>query len=42
MIDILNRLENSGIGIAGFSQNLPTLEDLVLTIIGEKQEKENA
>ncbi len=34
MTNILNRLENGGIPVAVFSQKLPTLEDVFLTIIG--------
>jgi ABC-2 type transport system ATP-binding protein len=41
MIDILNRLENANIHVAEFTQKLPTLEDVFLTIIGEKQGKED-
>jgi len=40
--DILNRLENSGISVAEFAQKLPTLEDVFLTFVGEKQKKEDA
>ena len=34
--DILTRLEQNGITIARFTQKLPTLEDVFLTLIGEK------
>ncbi|TGE37108.1 ATP-binding cassette domain-containing protein [Desulfosporosinus fructosivorans] len=40
MTDILNRLQNAGLSVAEFAQKLPTLEDVFLTIIGEKQGKE--
>jgi len=35
--DILNRLNQSGIQASGFIQKLPTLEDVFLSLIGEKQ-----
>jgi len=37
--DILNLLENADIPVAEFSQKLPTLEDVFLTIIGENNGK---
>jgi len=40
MTDILNRLQGAGLPVAEFSQKLPTLEDVFLTIIGEEQGKE--
>lgn len=39
MTDILNRLGNADIPVAVFSQKQPTLEDVFLTIIGEKKHK---
>ncbi len=39
MTNILNRLENGGIPVAVFSQKLPTLEDVFLTIIGKNKGK---
>lgn len=36
LADILNRINNSGISIARFVQNQPSLEDAFLTLIGEK------
>lgn len=39
MTNILNRLENADIPVAVFSQKLPTLEDVFLTIIGENNGK---
>ncbi|MDP4094403.1 MAG: DUF4162 domain-containing protein, partial [Bacillota bacterium] len=39
---ILNQLETANISLAEFEQKLPTLEDVFLTIIGEKQEQEGA
>lgn len=41
MADILNKLENAKISVSEFVQKLPTLEDVFLTIIGEKQRKED-
>lgn len=40
LTDILNLLKNSGITVSNFSQKLPTLEDVFLSIIGGKPEKE--
>ena len=40
--DVLKRLENAGVHSAGFSQKLPTLEDVFLAIVGEAREKEGA
>jgi len=39
MTNILNRLENANLPVAVFSQKLPTLEDVFLTIIGENKGK---
>jgi len=36
--NILSRLTNEGIVLARFTQKLPTLEDVFLTLIGEKKE----
>lgn len=41
MMDILNRLENADVWVAEFAQKLPTLEDVFLTIIGNKQGKDD-
>jgi len=38
--DVLTRLNNNNISIARFTQRQPTLEDVFLTIIGEKKEDE--
>lgn len=38
LTDILNRLNHSDIQVSGFIQKLPTLEDVFLSLIGEKQE----
>lgn len=38
--DILTRLNNENIPIVKFTQQLPTLEDVFLTLIGEKKEGE--
>jgi ABC-2 type transport system ATP-binding protein len=35
MTDILNRLEYAGIAVAEFSQKVPTLEDVFLSIVSE-------
>jgi ABC-2 type transport system ATP-binding protein len=37
-VGILNRLEEAGITVAGFSQKLPTLEDVFLAITKEKED----
>jgi len=34
--DVLNRLNNAGVPVARFTQNQPSLEDVFLTLIGEK------
>ncbi|MCL2286452.1 MAG: ATP-binding cassette domain-containing protein [Firmicutes bacterium] len=34
--DVLTKLDNAGIPLARFTQKLPTLEDVFLTLIGEK------
>ena len=36
--DILSRLITNGVPITHFTQKLPTLEDVFLTLIGEKKE----
>jgi ABC-2 type transport system ATP-binding protein len=36
--EAMKLLNNSGIEVSGFEQNLPTLEDVFLTLIGEKKE----
>jgi len=36
--DVLTRVNNSGITLIRFTQKLPTLEDVFLTLIGEKKE----
>jgi len=36
--DVLTKLDNAGIPIVRFTQKLPTLEDVFLTLIGEKKE----
>ena len=36
--DVLTRLHNAGIPLVRFTQKLPTLEDVFLTLIGEKKE----
>lgn len=38
LADILNRLSNTGIIVSSFTQKLPTLEDVFLTLIGEQKE----
>ncbi len=40
--DVLKRLENAGVHVAGFSQKLPTLEDVYLAIVGETRKEEVA
>lgn len=40
--DVLKRLENAGVHVAGFSQKLPTLEDVYLAIVGETRKEEGA
>lgn len=40
--DVLNRLENAQIPVAEFTQKQPTLEDVFLSIIGEKQKREDS
>ncbi len=40
MTDILKRLESAGISVAGFSQKLPTLEDVFLSYIGKDKRGE--
>lgn len=42
MTDILNRLEYAGIAVAEFSQKVPTLEDVFLSIVGENKRREVA
>lgn len=39
--EILNRLKNANIPVAELTQKQPTLEDVYLSIVGEKNEKEN-
>lgn len=36
--DVLNRMEGAGVPVAEFSQKLPTLEDVFLSIVGKKEE----
>jgi ABC-2 type transport system ATP-binding protein len=38
MTDILKRLESAGISVAGFTQKLPTLEDVFLSYIGKSKD----
>jgi len=40
LADILNRINNSGIAISRVTQNQPSLEDVFLTLIGEKGQPE--
>jgi len=37
--DILNRLNDGGVQVTRFTQNQPSLEDVFLTLIGEKSAK---
>ena len=39
LAEILNRLNNDGIKVSRFTQNQPSLEDVFLTLIGEKTAK---
>jgi ABC-2 type transport system ATP-binding protein len=41
LADILNRLSSAGVPIAHFTQNQPSLEDVFLTLIGERKYKKN-
>ncbi len=42
MTDILKRLENADIPVAGFEQKLPTLEDVFLSYIGKNKKEAEA
>ena len=42
MADVLNRLESAQIPVAEYAQKQPTLEDVFLSIVSEKQKKEDA
>lgn len=39
MGDVINRLEDVNIPVAEFSQKLPTLEDVFLAIVDDKQKE---
>jgi len=41
LAEILNRVNDSGIAVSRFTQNQPSLEDVFLTLIGEKGENKN-